>query len=221
MLDGKETVVTLLQPEYSHAFVPVETGMGLGWAGVYRWCRQASEQQGASFQQNSVFQFHDILVVHLDADVAGLRYSSAHLEDPSQDLPCEKPCPPPIDTTNALRKVVLRWMGERVCPPRTVFCMPSKCLETWILAGLYPDDRDVRSGGLECKAEIVSALSGKPASGRLVRRKGRGYDKDVHRYRRRSKDFRDSWRQVTAICSEAARFRNDLHNEAAALSELA
>ncbi|MGH9759403.1 MAG: hypothetical protein ACREAC_01035, partial [Blastocatellia bacterium] len=103
VLGGRPFVPVLLQPEGSLAFGQ----HGGGWGGVYRWCRQTAERNGGRLAGDVVFDSYDILVIHLDADVAAERYSDANVQVIFHDLPCERPCPPPESTTNALRRVLL------------------------------------------------------------------------------------------------------------------
>jgi hypothetical protein len=143
MLGDRSFDLKLLQPEESVAFTGAgDAGLlGGGWRGVYKWCLQSSERGGGSLSGDPLFIAYDILVLHLDADVAG--------EDPANDtyspipklkglLPCEKACPPPTDTTQALRSVMLIWIGEQNLPQRTVFCTPSKSSEAWVVYIFFP-----------------------------------------------------------------------------------
>lgn len=198
LLGDKSFVATQLHPETSAAFG--ETGTG--WGGVYRWCQQAKEQGGGALRNNLLYDFNDLLIVHLDAEVAVENYGNAGIEEPTNDLPCASPCPPATNTTNALRQVLLGWIGETTVPPKTVFCTPSKCTETWVLAGLYPDDAIAQSANLECVQCPVARLQMKPASGRLIRR-GK---KDVDKYKDRAREMVTAWPNVRARCTEAERF---------------
>lgn len=136
-----------LQPEVSDAFLAIAGTTGFGWPGVYRWCREAVEKGGGAISGGPLLESYDAVVLQLDADVAGVTYAEGHIKDQTGDLPCEHKCPPPHATTDALRKVLLRWLGEDIEPKKLATCMPSKALEAWILAGLYPTDAVVRSGG--------------------------------------------------------------------------
>src|SRR5208337_1977468 len=114
--------------EMSEAFKPLR-GKDGGWPGVCRWCLQSADQGNGRLRNNPLFFFHDLLVLQLDADVAKESYRRGNIQDPfpgRQTLPCKEPCPPPSATTDRLRQVALRWMGEVTVPPRTVFCTPSK-----------------------------------------------------------------------------------------------
>src|SRR3989339_58249 len=74
LLPDREVAFQVLQPEFSAAFGAVGGETGLGWAGVYRWCRQASREGGGRVSGSSLFQFHNLLIVQVDADVAGETY---------------------------------------------------------------------------------------------------------------------------------------------------
>ena len=72
MLDGRSFILTLLQPEASVAFTGAgEAGpFGGGWKGVHQWCLQSALRTGGSVSEDELFIGHDLLVLHLDADVA-------------------------------------------------------------------------------------------------------------------------------------------------------
>lgn len=214
LLEGRDFVHQVLQPEMSEAF-KFEPDEDVGWPGVCRWCLQSAEQAGGKLSDNPLFSVHDLLIVQLDADVAEVRYSDGHVRDPfsSPTLPCVRTCPPPSATTDCLRAVVLRWMGEETTPPQLVFCTPSKALETWILVGLFPKDRVAKRVDVECRRNPANTLQGKPVERRLVR----SGKKNVDKYEELAPEFTANWNTVKSRCSEAARFEDDfLH----ALSQL-
>jgi hypothetical protein len=144
--------------------------------------------------------------LHLDAEVAGENYANAGITDPVNDLPCSKPCPPPEASTNALRDVMLRWIGEAHVPPKTVLCTPSMQTETWVLCALYPRVAVAIPGNLECFRTPDRRLQAQPQAGRLVRsgKKNRGM------YQKRAGEVAQAWDQVRRNCSEAERFSSDL-----------
>ena len=95
----------LLQPEGSVAFTGAGNAgpLGGGWRGVYKWCLQAAERGGGSVRDDPLFALYDILILHLDADVAGedpANYPVNPIARLAGVLPCEQPCPPPNDTTD-------------------------------------------------------------------------------------------------------------------------
>ena len=186
-----------LQPERSAAF----GAMGAGWVGVYRWSRQAACEGGGSVSGSSVLSNHDVLIVHVDADVAGKTYASGGIRDApcDDDLPCEEPCPPSDKTTNALRAVVLNWLGEPACPPQVVLCTPSKNIESWVLAAIWPENKLVRRDDWECRRNPARLLAALP--------KHRRFERRPDDYRRRQREIEEAWPTVSARLTEATRFK--------------
>lgn len=201
LLGPRQFILKQLQPEESLPFGQ----LGGGWGGVYHWCRQATGRAGGAVRNDPLFVTFDVLILHLDADVAGGCYADARIVDQVNDLPCVQPCPPPDRTTNALRAVLLRWVGEPNVPPKTVLCTPSKSIESWVLSALYPRDPVAVSANLECHASPHLQLQAKPLSGRLVS----GGKKIPRMYRERAKEICVAWSEVRMRCTEAERFSNE------------
>lgn len=196
MLGDRSFVLQQLQPESSVAF----GDLGTGWCGVYRWCRQAARRGNGSVSGDGLlFAQYDVLVVHLDADVAAKSYEDCTISPEAGDraLPCVMTCPPASDTVNGLRSVVLSWCGEPSAPARMVMCVPSKSTEAWVLASLFPADAAV-GPGLECFANPESRLGQQPAHRRIKKRQ--------RDYQDRSDDFSSAWPEVAKL-GEAARFQ--------------
>ncbi|HEY5895645.1 MAG TPA: hypothetical protein VIT91_20695 [Chthoniobacterales bacterium] len=201
----------LLQPEDPAAGIPFGSPRPFGWSGVYRWCREVVDRAGR-LRDDVIFASYDILIIHLDADVAESHYAGAHINDAPDpdDLPCASPiCPPPSATTDPLRAVLLHWAEETQTPPATVLCTPSKSIEAWVLAALYPQDTVVTGGNIECIAQPANRLQAKPAAGRLVR----SGQKIRERFKDRQQDMANGWFQVRQVCTEAERFSVELLNE--------
>ena len=198
LLPGREFEFQMLQPEGSAAF-----GMNAGWVGVYRWCRQVACEGGGSVSGSSALSNHDVLIVHVDADVAGKTYASGSIRDAlcDDDLPCEEPCPPPNKTTNALRAVVLNWLGESACPPRIVLCTPSKNIEAWVLAAVRPENNVVWRDDWECHSDPEDQLKALP--------KHRRFRKRQDDYRRKQSEIKEAWPTVSARLTEGARFKKE------------
>lgn len=206
MLNGQSFVLTLFQPEGSMAFSGGGNvgSFGGGWKGVYRWCLQATQRSGGKLSDDPLFLGYDLLLLHLDADVAD--------EDPSNSLifpmpelagvlPCYQPCPPPSATTDALRKVILSWVGEAQTPPKTVLCTPSKSTEAWVMAAVFPKDKEVVKPGWECYPKPENRL-GQQA-------KAKRFAKHQQDYATRRYELQAGWPSVVARLTEARRFQND------------
>ena len=193
-----------LQPEGSLAFGSKSfADTGYGWGGVYRWIGQAVEEGDGSISGCSVLDYHDALVVHVDADVAHTTYRNANIIDaPRDDLPCNQRCPPASATTSALQSVVLDWLGENACPDAVVLCTPSKSIDTWVLAAVCPENREVRKDDWECNLNPTDQLGTLPKAVR--------FGKNVGDYRDRQHIVAENWHAVSGRLSEAARFHADL-----------
>lgn len=192
-------VFETLQPEGSVAF---GSTAGTGWGGVYRWARQSAKEGGGSVSGSTALSFHDLLIVQVDADVAGKTYASASILDPPcQDLPCQQPCPPPNNTTNALRTVILRWLGEARCPAQVVLCTPSQSIETWVIAAVWPGNLIIRRGNWECHQNPEGQLGALPLRQR--------FRKAVGDYRDRQEQITLAWPNLSATLTEAARFETE------------
>lgn len=203
LLGGRRFILRLLQPEES---LPLglsapSLSQGKGWGGVYLWCQGLRQRNGGRLDGDILFSAYDILIMHLDADVAGKNYSDCEIEDSTGDLPCEEACPPPAATTNRLRSVLLRWLGELSVPANTVFCTPSKSCETWVIAALFPDDTVMIRKGWECHPNPESRLGTKPKAVRLKKSKA-GYEAIQNR-------ISAAWPRLQADLSEAGRFSNE------------
>jgi hypothetical protein len=190
-------------PEHSSAF----GSMGTGWVGVYRWCHAAVKRGNGSLSGDQLMfgmGTYDLLLLHLDADVADSSYSDGSLAPLPTDatLPCAKPCPPAQDTSNALRTVLLSWCGEVTAPPRTILCTPSKCMEAWVMASLFPNDRAIAQG-IECYANPESRLGQQPAADRIRKTK--------RDYLNRSALLEQEWPRIATPegVSQAFRFQSE------------
>jgi len=209
LLGDTPFIIQQLQPEESLAFL--DPRLGTGWGGVYRWCQKAIKRSRGNIQSDILFNTYKLLILHLDADVGSQTYTEAGIEDLANDLPCARPCPPPSDTTNPLRAVLLRWIGLPNDPPSILFCTPSVNTEAWMLSALYQSDAIATGGQIECYVATQSRLQSKPAAGRVIS----GGKKQVMRYKERAKDIAAAWEVVRARCTEAARFSHEFNTKLA------
>jgi len=179
--------------------------LGTGWIGVYRWCHQSALRGGGGLAGDQLkFLGHDLLILHLDADVAGLDYTHGNLTPAATDggLPCEQPCPPPAATTDRLRLVLLSWCGEMATPGNVVLCTPSKSTEAWVVAALFPQD-EATNQGIECYSNPQSRLAQQPVA-RRIRKK-------IRDYKNRAADLQAAWPHLVApgVLAEARRFQEE------------
>jgi len=191
-------VLVRLQPEGSAVFGT----LGSGWGGVYRWCKEVSKKHRHVAGSDPLLFNYDALIIHLDADVAGLRYEDYDFIPDCNDgkLPCQQPCPPPEKTTNALRCVLQSWCDFSWPHLKTVVCMPSKSSETWILAALFPQDKEFIHQG-ECLPLPENRLKQQPKKNRIR--------KCVQHYEDHERNIEASWSAITSKLKEAARFQSD------------
>ena len=206
MLDGRSFDMKLLQPEGSVAFAGAGSAgpLGGGWRGVYKWCLQSAQRGGGSVRGDPLFVSYDILILHLDADVAGedpANYPVNPIDRLSGTLPCAQPCPPPKDTTEQLRRLLLSWVGEVDAPQRTVLCTPSKCTETWVIAIFFPHDGQMIKKGWECHPNPESRLAQQP--------KARRFGKSQADYQAKAAGIQEGWPRIANRLSEAKRFQDD------------
>lgn len=201
-LGDRPFLLLQLQPEGSVVFGT----LGSGWPGVYRWCKQAAARGGGHLSGDALlFGTYDLLLLHLDADVAAKGYADGRITTDQNDaaLPCELACPPASATTNALRTVILSWCGEHTVPARTVICIPSKSTEAWVVTSLYPHDRVMRQRG-ECLPKPESRLGQQRTAVRI--RKAQAD------YQARAPDITRSWPRIAmrAVFPEAFRFQQEV-----------
>ncbi|WP_306598843.1 hypothetical protein [Geothrix sp. 21YS21S-2] len=206
MLGNQSFDLKLLQPEESVAFTGGgDAGqLGGGWKGVYKWCLQAVQRSEGDFKSDPLFIGYDLLLIHLDADVAGedpANSPKAPIVELADLLPCEQPCPPPSATTNELRRVLLSWLGETSPPPRTILCTPSKSTEAWVMAIFFPTDREMTRKGWECHPKPENRLGQQPIKVR--------FSKNFSDYEARNPGIQAGWQSVVARLSEASRFQDE------------
>lgn len=169
----EDFVLVQLHPETSLAFGDAGPHGG-GWGGVYRWCRQLVSMP-TPIGENASLPGFDLIVLHLDADVAGKKYQDANIGDGPDDLPCQQPCPPVENSVKALRKVLLGWLGlnrDGEPPNKWVLCIPSKCVEAWAVVALY-DKSDPIMKEIECNFGLEDWLSRRPKKERSLVRGGK------------------------------------------------
>jgi hypothetical protein len=213
ILGERPFTLRLLQPEDPLSTPAFGVRTPGGWGGVYRWCRETSNRSN-SVVDDVLFLSYDMLIIHLDADVAESTYASAHVTDAADpdNLPCVQPCPPPSATTDRLRSVLMSWGNIINLPSRVVLCTPCKNTETWIVTALYPTEPVVANRTVECREEPEAILRGKPAAERLIS----GDKKSIAKYEEKQNEIGSKWDFIKSLCTEARRFDSDFRIAAAA-----
>lgn len=161
-----------------------------GWSGVHNWCQEVS-----TAPQGENLIMHQIVVIHLDVDVAGFTYASANITQlPTySNLPCEKPCPPASDSADALIDVAKSWLLPVVPPSNWLWCCPGYNMETWAYTAYKPQKACIKSK-LECSQDI---------SGRVTKTE-KAYKEKY------AKVLESRWTEVQRLCSLAQQFTDDL-----------
>lgn len=203
-----DVIVDCVQPERPLDRAAQYGELWSGWEGVRRWCRRQCERFGdlAAAMSQPPLAGSQAVVVHIDADVA----------DPD-GLNCRKDCPPPEDTADVLRDVLLCWCNARAAPPRVVLCIPSKAIEAWVYAALCAH-HDLNGEWLECRDGPESLLAGLPGKPKLVRRERQPAPKGASRrwrkvpdaYRTAAPRVAQAWPRVCKVCTQAERFDREL-----------
>ncbi len=189
-------VLNQLQPE------PTRPDMGGGWGGVFKWCQEFRRRGAASIEADPTLSHFDMVIVHLDADVADKCYADCGravelAARALQALPCAHPCPPPANTVAALEAVLLSWLGIAATGPKSLFCIPSKASEAWLAAAVLTAGHAMLEG-LECNLNLETALSQLPKPQRLK--------KALRDYRQRAVSIVAQWKQVKSHCTQAGLF---------------
>lgn len=180
-------VLDLLQPPLS-AIGGGSGPLGGGWKGVRLWCQQESSVGGRSLQV--VLQNHDLSLA---------------------EGAC---CPPPRVFTDPVRSAVLAWLDVSPAPAGLVLCVPAMATETWALVALFPESIAARdpTACIECDEHIKQKLRklGKDFDPKLVTSKGGRLKNHAKGYEAVAARITEGWPTVFAVCSEAARFHEDL-----------
>lgn len=162
-----------------------------GWKGVRAWCQTVGPVL-ESFLSGVPGLPLDLLVMHVDGSMA-------------HNVGADRPCPPAEATASALREVVTRdWLGRASLPGFVVLATPSMSTDAWIVAALDPPHQgDVP---LECDRGIESELVRR----RLLRRRDGEVKKPAAKYQPLAQQMALKVEEVCGLCSEAARFREEL-----------
>lgn len=196
---GRPFVLQVIQPEVTRP------GVGTGWCGVLKWCREFAARSCAGLEEDPTLPGFDLFVVHADADVADRSYadcgtSAEHAARALPPLPCSSPCPPAHAAADAVRARLIEWLGIKQLGPRTVLCVPSKAIESWLAAGVLHSGHPLLND-LECNLGLDGQLAALPKTQRLR--------KSQNEYRRHATSVTTQWARITQACTQAQRFQQE------------
>ncbi|NQZ10439.1 MAG: hypothetical protein HRT35_25075 [Algicola sp.] len=194
-------VLTLLQPEAT------QPRMGEGWNGVLKWCYATSQRFDGVLDDDPTLAGFDLLILHLDVDVAAMRYSDggALVTQLAQThdwgaLPCVRSCPPVIDSCNELLSVLRSWLGGVSIGERTVVCLPAQSSGTWLAASYLPSGHRLLAG-VECNDAVEEQLKYLTLTLKIKK-------KSQREYRKKAGEISNNWRRVTELCRQAQAFED-------------
>lgn len=195
---------------------PTETfgETGTGWKGVRHWCRGTWQREGGSLDKilsGDTGPALDLLVIHVDADVAAERDLQDKDNTPIPDV--QRPCPPIAATTRQLRRVVARWLHCDEFPSRVALAIPAQDTENWTFAALFPDDDLCARDDYECTQTGHNCPGYRLTLGKygklLSRTVGR-IKKPRRQYERVIPQIAANWDTVRRVCTQAERFTQDV-----------
>ena len=191
-------VMTQLQPEATQGM------MGTGWCGVLKWIQASQQRHSGSLDTDPTLIGFDLLIVHLDVDVATKQYADCGTlvagiaqENNWQDLPCAQQCPPISHTVDLLVKAIKSWLGQSTAGNRTVFCLPAQSSGTWLAATLL-SSAPLFLIDCECNLSLESELG-------QLRLKER-IKKTTREYRLHAPRITKQWEQIKQVCTQAEHF---------------
>lgn len=192
-------VLNLLHPESSLSV------LGGGWGGVLKWCDAASQRHVGSLDSDPTLALFDLLIIHLDADVALKQYTDCGpfvvkmaIEKGWPLLPCNQPCSPVANTCASLQAVLLGWLGNAQPGAKTALCLPAQSTGAWMVAALLNTAHPLCQG-LECNPEAEAGLAFLPMAQRVK-------SKSRIEYRKHAAAVERNWIDVKALCSQAGTF---------------
>ena len=201
-----------------HDLQPADRGetfgeRGSGWKGVRRFCFDVHQQLNNTLSNFIVDYAFDLLVIHVDADIANESDLQDGIDEPIIDV--SQSCPPVYPTVIKSRQVIMKWLQveEDQLPPQVIFAIPAQDSEHWVFATLFPDDEMCKESKYECVHEHHQRPAYKLSLqkyGSIVRRKKGKLKKSILRYRLILPDVVAGWRDACKICTQAQLFTDEL-----------
>lgn len=189
---------------------------GFGWGGVYRVCKDLREKLEMLTLMGAAF---DLLVIHVDGDVAYKDYADIEEQPLQNDLPCASVTAEVQEAGSSLEDVVCQWLNHStdISIP-VVLCLPFLSTETWAGQLLYPGEwTDIDEKTSEDIIYHRLFLLGQPKSGkerRLIRQKAGKMKKNTKGYQNLARQMTAAgWMGVTQRYVQAKRFDAALKEE--------
>lgn len=199
---NEHSVITQIQPPFDAlAAVGSSREFGGGWVGVLRWCFE-HRATGEAPLRNTILTNFDVVVVHLDSDIASEPELSA--------VGLVHPCPPASEASDIILLYVaslLEIEASELGESRVVPMIPSQATETWIIGGFFAS-MYVGPPELECHPDPAMWLYGKVP--RFVRMHGGRLRKNAATYVDQRSVIAGLWPVICENCSSARTFFQDL-----------
>jgi hypothetical protein len=151
VLAGKGHRYTLLQPDKDALMQKDPAAFGSGWQGV----RAFLQQTGVTL----VASVHDVLVVHLDADIRHLHAVKAHLGRETTE-----------DELSLLCDHIKSWFPGPL-PAKLVIVIPREATEAWLVAAhtnLHDVEAIARPADALRDAGLIGGVAGNPQKQPLI-----------------------------------------------------
>jgi len=197
----KSFVMTLLQPETLNAFNGNFGAKGSGWCGVARWCRAKAAEGFGNFENDPTMQHFDLVIIHLDGDVADKSYADCGKNFSGEGLPLNLEPTMVAQRVAMLEKILCEWLAISSPGPKTVWCIPHLAMEAWIVAALFPGQNEF-GDSLESTPNPDKRLAARSLTLRLR--------KNTRDYKALAIKFTEGWPSAITTCSQAARFDHDV-----------
>ncbi len=202
---------------------PLDTGdsfgsRGAGWKGVRRFCYDVWQHYDTDVVSLMADYYLDLLVIHVDADIALETDLQEDMPNPLQDV--SQPCPPTITPTAAnLQQVIIKWLNldnVNQLSPNVIIVIPAQDSENWIFAGLFTNDPLCQQANYEClhpenSHQHPAYLLILQDYGKVLQRKDGKIKKPRKKYQKIVPKVVDNWNKVCEICSQAQMFNDRLH----------
>lgn len=195
-------ILTLLHPEALDTFGGFGQ-LGSGWCGVARWCKSKAAAGFGSFEKDPTMRIFDLLIIHIDGDVADKQYADCGGNFPGKGLPLNLGLEMVAQRVEMLKSILCGWLAIQEPGARTVFCIPHLSMEAWVVASLFSGE-DEFGDHLESQPNLDQWLEMRPLQMRMK--------KNRSEYAKKSSQFTHGWHDAVRRCTQASRFNDDVQN---------